>query len=101
MMKKVRMKRGFNNTFYYAEYNSYSGQDVIKELKIEVENNRIEFNVTTIHELLSGSVVALEMNNGDERELDSGIQSDGSFGVRQVNNKLFYIDDSHMLKKLN
>ncbi len=41
------------------------------------------------------------MNNGDERELDSGIQSDGTFGVRQVYNKLFFIDDSHMLKKLN
>ncbi len=101
MMKKVRMRRGFNNTFYYAEYNSHTGQDVIKELKIEVEKNKTEFEITTIYELLSGSVIALEMNNGDERELDSGIQSDGSFGVRQVYNKLFFIDDSHMLKKLN
>ncbi len=54
MMKKVRIRRGFNNTFYYFEFNSHSGQDVIKELKIEVENNHVEFEVTTIYELLSG-----------------------------------------------
>ena len=84
MMRPVRLKRGFNNEFYFVEHNSNSGQDMIKELKIETKNKVTEFNVRTVHEMISGSVIAMEMDYGDGKEIDIGVLSDGNFGERYV-----------------
>ena len=39
MMQQVRFKRGYNNTFYYAEHSESNDADLIKELiVIDVKN---------------------------------------------------------------
>ena len=79
-MKPIRMKRGYNNTFYYVESDALNYSDSVIELKINEEHDTFKHNKRVAFELVSGTVIALEIDPDNDEKNDSGKMSNGSLG---------------------
>jgi len=79
-MRKIRIKRGYNNTFYFVESDALNNTDNIIELEINVSGDTFRYNRRIAYELNSGTVIALEIDPDNDEKTDSGLMSDNKFG---------------------
>ena len=101
LMKPVKMRRGFNNTFYYVESDITGSADIIMQLKIENNSGVFVVKKKVAHELNSGSIIALEIDPDNNTKLDEGpTTNEDEWGSKFVPNELFFIDDSLQLLQL-
>ena len=96
-MQPIRMRRGFNNTFYYVQQD-LAGNDKIMELIIEDNKTKFEWKLNVAFEMISGHCLCLEMDPDNFNVMDSGPSSDkdkdNQFIEQAVSNELYFIDDT-------
>ena len=62
LMKPIRMKRGFNNTFYFVQSDQLGNSDIIMELTLEEQDTTYVWSTRQIYEINSGQAISLEID---------------------------------------
>ena len=94
-MKKVQMRRGLDNKFFFVESDNTNTTDTVIELKVDnIKGERFEYILQDAYVLTSGQVVALEIDQ------DHTIESLLSSNYDIETNKIFVMDDSLQLYHL-
>ena len=94
-MKKVQMRRGLDNKFYFVESDNTNTTDTVIELHVEnKKGERFEYILQDAYVLTSGQVLALEIDQ--DHTIDCLLSSNYNIET----NKIFVMDDSLQLYHL-
>ena len=100
-MAKVKMTRGYNSYFYYAQ-NIGDSDCVVNELKLSNISQEWHSEILEVYKVNEGTVIALEMDPDNRDQTDSIYTYKNKLKEERstVLNKIFVIDDKENMFQL-